>query len=67
MWVKLCTLSLPHQQVVQQDGHDNEENDPKGIAYFWERGLQARALTVVTKRNVIFKLPKGHHYGLDEG
>ena len=58
---------LPHQQVVQQDGHGNEEDKPKDVAYFWDRGLQASGLTVVTKYIVIFKLPKGHHSGLDEG
>ena len=62
-----CRSSLPHQQIVQQDGHDNEEDNPKDVAHFWEGGLQASALTVVTKYKVIFKLSKGHHNGLDEG
>ena len=62
-----CISFLPHQQVVQQDGHDNEEDNPKDVAHFWEGGLQASALTAVTKYKVIFKLPKGHHNGLDEG
>ena len=62
-----CISFLPHQQVVQQDGHDNEEDNPKDVAHFWEGGLQASALTVVTKYKVILKLPKGHHNGLDEG
>ena len=62
----ICRPSLPHQQVVQQDGHDNDEDDPKGIAHFWEGGRQASALTVVTKKTVIFKFSKGHHHGLDK-
>lgn len=62
-----CRSSLPHQQVVQQDGHDNEEDNPKDVAHFWEGCLQVSALTVVTKYKAIFKLPKGHHNGLDEG
>ena len=62
-----CRSSLPHQQVIQQDGHDNEEDNPKDVAHYWEGGLQAVALTVVTKYKVIIKLSKGHHNGLYKG
>ena len=58
---------LPHQQVGQQDGHDNEEDDPKNVGHFWEGGQQVPAFIAVTKNGVIIQLPSGHHYGLDEG
>ena len=58
---------LPHQQVGQQDGHDNEEDDPKDVGYLWEGGQHATAVVAVAKNSVIVKLPKGHHHGLDEG
>ena len=63
----LLSPSLPYQQVVQQDWHHNEEDDPENVGHFWEGGLQAIALTVVSKHSAILKLPKGHHHGLDEG
>ena len=60
-------LPHTHQQVGQQDGHDNEEDDPKDIGYFWEGGQQVFAFIVVPKISVILKFPNGHHHGLDEG
>ena len=45
--------SLPHQQVGQQDGHDNEEDDPKDVGHFWEGGHQSTAFIAVAKNAVI--------------
>ena len=59
--------SLPHHQVGQQDGHDNEEDDPEDVGHFWERGQQTTAFIAVAKNAIIVKLPNGHHHGLDEG
>ena len=61
------TFAFPHQQVGHQDGHDNEEHNPEDVGHFWEGGQQAAAFVVVAKDAVIFKLPNGHHHGLDEG
>ena len=57
----------PHQQIGQQDGHDNEEDDPEDVGHLWERGQQVPAFHVVAKDAVILKLPNGHHHGFDEG
>ena len=63
MGIGIC----PHQQVGQQDGHDNEEDDPENVGHFWEGGQRVPVLNVVAKNAVILKLANGHHHGLDEG
>ena len=60
-------IPFPHQQVGQQDGHDNDEDNPEDVGHFWEGGQQAAAFVAVAKDAVIVKLPNGHHHGLDEG
>ena len=69
-YVHVSTYSLqflPHQQVGQQDWHDNEEDDPEDVGHYWEGGQQVAAFVAVAKYCVILKLPNGHHHGFDEG
>ena len=47
------TIAFPHQQVEQQDGHDDDEDDPENVGHYWEGGQQATAFIVVAKNVVI--------------
>ena len=63
----ICGCFFAHQQVGQQDGHDDEEDDPENVGHYREGGQQVPVLIIVAKNAVILKLASGHHHGLNEG
>ena len=42
-WAKFIlangNVTVSHQQIVKQDGHEDQEDDPQYIGHWWERDL----------------------------